>query len=612
MIRRLSLANWRAHERLDLELGPGTTFVVAPNGVGKTSIVEAATWALFAEHMPPPPGLVRAGADSATASVELELPDRGVLTVERTVSAPETRRAAVGAARLDGRTIPLPDVDGLLRHAFRADPRFLSRIAMPQPEPHLLPDGRGLREHLCQLFGVQNLNTALAELDIRIRDSDKRLRTAKQGLRADASRLDELRTDAARTAERFEAARVVHTQAREVVAAGELRAQRAHAAAEWQARQEARRAVLSAAAGQASEALGGEPQPEELLEVLAAALAAARDELDQTVRAIGSNDAQMTAVAEARRELDAAHADCPVCKRPLDSSTLEDAHAAHERDSRRLAKEAQVLRVTEQRQRALIAHLSALGARVATAPQPGPQPEAQGEDEPQRDVDQLREDEADALHTLVEATAANANARKEFAAALEDANAHEQLVGYFAEDAVLRAARAAVDRTIGAFVAETIGPIEAELAPRWGALFPGRGVVGIDGEGGLSRPVNDQGVPFSSFSGGEKIGALVLLRLLVAQMTTELNFCWFDEPLEHLDPATRRQVATLLTGAAQSYPLRQVVLTTYEESLAQRLAADSPGLARVVAVRPSRVASEAESPRSAGGATGAAQPKLGS
>ena len=41
MITRLELTNWRNYEHADLVLGPGTTFVVASNGVGKTSLVEA-------------------------------------------------------------------------------------------------------------------------------------------------------------------------------------------------------------------------------------------------------------------------------------------------------------------------------------------------------------------------------------------------------------------------------------------------------------------------------------------------------------------------------------------------------------------------------------------
>ena len=44
MIHQLRLRNWRSYEDLDLRLDPGTTFVVAPNGVGKTSLVYGLAW----------------------------------------------------------------------------------------------------------------------------------------------------------------------------------------------------------------------------------------------------------------------------------------------------------------------------------------------------------------------------------------------------------------------------------------------------------------------------------------------------------------------------------------------------------------------------------------
>src|SRR3954451_21067355 len=73
MIRRLTLINWRNYEDVTIRFGAGTTFVVAPNGVGKTSLVEAARWALFGVAGPSENGAVRAGSDTAQAVVELVL-----------------------------------------------------------------------------------------------------------------------------------------------------------------------------------------------------------------------------------------------------------------------------------------------------------------------------------------------------------------------------------------------------------------------------------------------------------------------------------------------------------------------------------------------------------
>src|SRR5207247_7763079 len=44
---RLRLVNFRQHADTDLEFGPGITWIIGPNGSGKTSILEAIAWALY-------------------------------------------------------------------------------------------------------------------------------------------------------------------------------------------------------------------------------------------------------------------------------------------------------------------------------------------------------------------------------------------------------------------------------------------------------------------------------------------------------------------------------------------------------------------------------------
>lgn len=46
-LTRLALANFRQHERTELELGPGLLAVVGPNGAGKSTLLEAIAWALY-------------------------------------------------------------------------------------------------------------------------------------------------------------------------------------------------------------------------------------------------------------------------------------------------------------------------------------------------------------------------------------------------------------------------------------------------------------------------------------------------------------------------------------------------------------------------------------
>src|SRR4051812_46802068 len=94
MIRKLALTNWRNYEDVAIDLKDGTTFVVASNGVGKSSLVEAARFALFGLPSADLASPIRSGTDVATVRIELVLPSGQVLAVERIVKAKRSRSSS--------------------------------------------------------------------------------------------------------------------------------------------------------------------------------------------------------------------------------------------------------------------------------------------------------------------------------------------------------------------------------------------------------------------------------------------------------------------------------------------------------------------------------------
>src|SRR5258708_32486197 len=89
MIERLELRRWRAFDHVAIDFEPGTTFLVAPNGVGKTSLLLGLSWALFGDHsnVDAKTG-VRIGHETAEAIATLAGGDSNRLPIHRTVSAP--------------------------------------------------------------------------------------------------------------------------------------------------------------------------------------------------------------------------------------------------------------------------------------------------------------------------------------------------------------------------------------------------------------------------------------------------------------------------------------------------------------------------------------------
>ncbi|MGI0048876.1 MAG: AAA family ATPase [Nitrososphaera sp.] len=78
MIKDIQLKDFIAHRDTKLEFGKGITIFVGHNGSGKSSIIDAVTFALFAEHMrgKSNKNLVRRGANSAMVQMHFTLNSR--------------------------------------------------------------------------------------------------------------------------------------------------------------------------------------------------------------------------------------------------------------------------------------------------------------------------------------------------------------------------------------------------------------------------------------------------------------------------------------------------------------------------------------------------------
>jgi len=146
----------------------------------------------------------------------------------------------------------------------------------------------------------------------------------------------------------------------------------------------------------------------------------------------------------------------------------------------------------------------------------------------------------------------------------------------FRREAFATATQAALQETIKTVLATRVEPVATEVTNRWKRIFGERGALQLTPDGELKLVRGGFEVPFADFSSGEKVVALLTARLLIVSASTKASFMWLDEPLEHLDPSNRRIVASLL--ATSSGPVRQILVTTYEEPLARRLVEQAPSV----------------------------------
>jgi len=151
----------------------------------------------------------------------------------------------------------------------------------------------------------------------------------------------------------------------------------------------------------------------------------------------------------------------------------------------------------------------------------------------------------------------------------------QQLHLAYRREALAIAAAEAFESAVTHVTETVIEPIAAEVRWRWKQLFPNGGLT-LRPDGSIVRMEAGQELSWETLSGGERIWARIVTHLLVLGSSTNLPFAWFDEPLEHLDPQLRHAVAAALASATQGGPPAQLLVTTYENTIARQLAEDIP------------------------------------
>jgi DNA repair exonuclease SbcCD ATPase subunit len=587
VIRRVRLAQWRAYEELELDLTTPVTFVVAPNGVGKTSLVEAVRWGLFGGAATDPGvratqasdrgRVVRLGADAATVGLDLRIGGSDV-TVTRTVTA--AGRTTFTGAR-DGAALDEAGLAALLAEAWAAEPGLLRTLLFGEAGSHTSV-AFPIRDHLAEVFGIAPLLDAVVTVEGRLRAVGAEIRQLRardaagaEILRAAGAEVERLAAEAADAEAAVTAARAVADE----------RSRAAGAAAAW----DGHRAALAAYQHRITElgerlatvvdTVGDDPET-----LLARLEEDARDDLEHQRGAVADARVEAAASGSALDLLGDGGENCPTCLRPLSTAEREDARAHHQRHRGEAEARAQAGRDAARAAEARLDRVRAIHRELRTlrvpvppeGPDPGPGASAAA---------------AAAHDALLAATRAHGaavaradDARTALAEAMASVRENAALVAAYREEALLEIHRAALAETADRYLTGRIEPLAAEVARRWKVLFGSDGLQ-FDHDGSLRLRVGDDHLDLADLSGGERVVAFFVTRLLVVASATRATTLWLDEPLEHLDPRRRAAVAATIVRAAQQGALDQIVVTTYEERLARQLAASAPELVTVAHVR---------------------------
>ena len=579
MIRRLQLRNWRAYDDLDLELGPGATFVVASNGIGKTSLIMGAGWGLFGDATPvSATNEIRGDAGSATVAIELRLPSGMDAAITRSVD----RKGKVALeAKLPERTITSQgELDELLTAEFGAEPHVLAQLTV-MIHGGAVETFQGefdLQDHLAAVFGVTPLFEAARNAKAVADRAASALRKAKTVQRTEKRGRDELVSELESIVEKLGET----NNAREAkVAAIEVTSETIRLGEEWtryRAGMAGRTEQLGALAQEATVLVDGSPTADDVVEALtdreqelAEAIAAAERE---GAAARGKSELIRSAISD----LEGADAVCPTCLRPLSEHDAQQAEAEH---TKHLEELDALIAVADERAgegRTALASVRELIERARSLPIPL-EPETHIAEADLVAARTSLDSQKEELQEIDKALALLSTRGSHLQSALETADEEEERVReletLYRREGIALATYEALVATGNAITERYIEPLAKEVEGRWKSMF-GSGGLNLSSEGHITRKLGGRTLEFGSLSGGEKVWALLLTRLLILGASTRAPFIWLDEPLEHLDPKLRKVVAGTLAKASSGAGLRQVIVTTYEAELARQLMEDVP------------------------------------
>jgi DNA repair exonuclease SbcCD ATPase subunit len=393
-----------------------------------------------------------------------------------------------------------------------------------------------LHQHLCHIFGVDDLQAAAATLRRVQATAEAEAKKYRQETRRATEDLSQLRADLAAAEATVLATEQARAQARDAVTAAQMtldQARAAHAArlqAEADRRQlkelkTAAQTVLAAAGASSATPISAGPAPVPARSPTVAAgadsdsvsLADFRRRLSDAetgaTRAADLHRAelalvgvQLTAARTSAAQLHDAGAECPVCRRDLAPEDITSADQAHQQNITQLTARQAALQTLLTAADQQVEELRALIGRVAQLRLPAA-PFAPGTtlgiDDAVQQLDRARAAEDERAEQAAEARAdRNALQRRISTEESSAEQARQSLLAHRREAAASIAAQAMTD-TADVILTERIDPLATEITHRWKRVFVNRGELRLRHDGQLVLLHGTHEISFDQLSSGE-------------------------------------------------------------------------------------------------------------
>jgi len=605
VIRNIRIRNWKAHDYLELSFAEGVNFLVGPNAVGKTSVLEAVCLALLGDLTACPAyasfDLRHLRRDPKRyTEIRLQLCSNSATqwTVRRRFAAGTGRRSAELRENGHLKSSAWDDVTRMIVEEFEANSFFFSKVVFLSEgdtfEYSARPPGEALTRHIESVLGLDRfevLRANLTDIARKFKQEEHGARAARREARArsddESQRASELSGEIAD----LEAAR---TQLEQQIAG--IEESRRRTAVDMKSVQDTvTRLQRLSPEWQKTFGKPFPPEPLSVLEDAIAEVAAHKGEAIAELERVRAEAAALQAAAEVQRDVmrlmdrteEARQMTCPVCKRDLTPEMVQEIR----RDSA-----AQVAKLDDQ-QEATQRSLKTWNARLAEVrDQQAALAELRvkvremlEEHFPSMDIPAL-ETRLETLHNMEEKQAEDV---AELSRRLDETK--ERAVRRRVELEQIRAQPSAEDlerirqaqiaslrgqhmselvrTSLGGALAEqrrvVLGPLMAELSGELSRFLQSDVEARLNEQAQLEivERGSDSVLSFPQLSGGEKTALLVFTQMFLCKYFSSADFMLLDEPLEHLDADNRRGLVDFLVEAGKAGYPKQLIVTTFEETL---------------------------------------------
>ncbi|CAG0967363.1 partial putative DNA double-strand break repair Rad50 ATPase, partial [Anaerolineae bacterium] len=593
MISQVALENWKAHEHFALDLTPGINFIMGPNGLGKTSLLEAISFGLIGETttVSDPELLIR--DPNLSAKISVTFGNNGTRrTVERSFEPGQKPSARL--TDLNGKSLATSakGVTSAITEFYGTNSEFFKRVVyMPEGEVFRFinePPGTAVMGQIEVLLGINQMRTlrnAAAQVGKELKVKEASYRNFLQRYDQVASEYPGSKEENANPFSFLEQAQREQQSLTKRV--GEIGGRRAEIRSRSVTLQQITQDVITLKQTIVSLNVPGGQDPIEYLttqyRTIEREIETLRVQSETASQELGRLEGQSESYRDVLKllqpktesETGQATIPCPVCGKPL---TFDERATIIADLNERLAKVAlaqntlraqssELLQKMRQAQTLLeplrrnVSQIEQLRNRLVHV-QDTPAIETEIEKLKQEDSALIAEQDMvnQKIHELQQRSATIAAFRTELQSlgfetveSLRDRGLVECYRGII----LLDAADKATEATLQYQLDEGLRDVYKQIALVWKHFIHRHQVGDADweirfnpkGAASLGNVQTQRKFDVAQLSGGEKTALLVMIHTILARYFSKTDFLMVDEPLEHLDPVNRRSLIRFLVDA---------------------------------------------------------------